>query len=290
MVDPDLVQLKFKSDRAFASRLLLPMASLCAEHVALPSEASYEYAVSGRDNYIALHDIVLDDGALVADTGPPNVDKDLRGKITYIPSGMSVSGWSAPKARRNSFTAIHFSADAIPEPLAQSSVWERERIYFTDSRLAATLLKLDRALHAGEPFMGLLGETLCDLAIVELASGNPSRPASMRDQPALRSQDIDRVHEFIVAHLADDISLSDLARVVGLSKFYFCRAYKSATGHSPYHEILATRIGTARDALVRGMSIQTAAAQTGFTNLSQFSRTFKQFTGLSPSAFTRSSH
>jgi AraC family transcriptional regulator len=290
MNDPDLVKLKFKADGAAASRLVLPKASLCAEHVTLPSEAPCEYAVSGRHHYIALHDVVLDDGELLADSDLLSVDKDLRGKVTYIPSGMSVRGWGAPKARRNSFTAIHFGADAIPEPLAQSSVWERARVHFTDGRLGATLVKLDRALHAGEPFMSLLGETLCDLAIVELAHGHQTATSSVRDKPALRPSDIDRVHEFIVAHLADDISLTDLAHVVGLSKYYFCRAYKSATGRSPYHEILATRIETARDFLIRGAPIQKAAAQTGFTNLSQFSRTFKQFTGLSPSAFTRASN
>jgi AraC family transcriptional regulator len=268
----------------------LPKVSLTAEHVTMPGDTPYEYRVSGSANYIALHDIVLADGELVTDTGKSSRYRDLRGKMTYVPAGTPVRGWGEPIARRNSFTAIYFGADAIPEALAGSSIWENERVYFSDVRLANTLGKLNRALHADEPFMDLLGETLCDLAILELACSYQSSIPSIGDRPALRSSDIARVREFIMSRLADDISLSDLAQVVGLSKYYFCRAYKSATGHSPYRDILMIRVETARIELMQGTSIQVAAARTGFSNVSQFSRTFKQFAGLPPSAYAKLSH
>jgi AraC family transcriptional regulator len=264
--------------------------SLRAERITLPDQSIYEYAISINENYLALHDIVLTDGEFVTELGDTKADEDLRGKLTYIPAGMATHGWGAPATRSNSFTAIYFGIDAIPEALEGSPVWVKERFAFADVRLEAILAKLDHALRNDSPFMRLLAETLCDLAIVEIAYGDQTMARSARKNPALRRGDIDRVQEFIIAHLADDISLSDLAHVVGLSKFHFCRAYKAATGVSPYQEILATKINRSRDALEGGMTVQAAASLTGFRNQSQFSRTFKHITGQTPSSVMRGPH
>jgi AraC family transcriptional regulator len=43
---------------------------------------------------------------------------DLRDRMTFIPAGGSISGWSAPKKRANSFTALYFDPDELTCELA----------------------------------------------------------------------------------------------------------------------------------------------------------------------------
>ncbi len=288
MPELHLVDFKVPGDEPPPARVVLPSSGLSAERVVMRSSAPYEFSVTGAANYLALHDIVMTDGEMSVGGGSPIAEHDLRGKLTFIPAGVPVRGWSDPRSRRNSFTAIHFEEGAIPEPLLDLSVWRQPMIYFRDSRLAATLTKLDRALRRGEPFMELLGASLCELAIVEMALGRKSASSDIQKRPALRAADIDSVRQFIHAHMAGDITLGDMAKVAGLSKFHFCRAYKSATGRTPYREVLLSRVDAARALLSEGVSIQSTAARTGFANPSQFSRTFKQLSGVSPSTFARS--
>lgn len=51
--------------------------------------------------------------------------------------------------------------------------------------------------------------------------------------------------EFIPDHLAQDITLDDLAGVAAMSPFHFARAFKAATGTSPLQYVIAARIDLA---------------------------------------------
>lgn len=287
MSEANLVEVRYRLEATAPARVVIPGAGITAERVTLQPDASYEFGLQGRAHYLALHDIVLRDGEVAVNGGRPIASTDLRGSLTYVPAGMAVHGWSDPGGRRNAFTAIHFEPSVIPESLAQGGAWDEPRIYFNDSQLAATLFKLDRALRRREPFMELLGESLCELAIVELAASRRSVPPIEGRQRALRASDVDRIRQYIRDNLANDITLTEMASVVGLSKSHFCRAYKVATGVTPYHEVLAQRVEAARGMLGRGQSIPIIAVRTGFTDASQFSRTFKKWTGVTPSAFAR---
>ena len=66
----------------------------------------------------------------------------------------------------------------------------------------------------------------------------------------LAPQQLNRVREYITANLGKDISLTDLAGLVNLSKFYFLRAFKKTTGIAPYQFILSRRVDPARSCLL----------------------------------------
>jgi len=152
--------------------LVLPKASLSAEHVITPSEISYEFAVSERDNYIALHDIVLDDGEILTNAASSITDRDLRRKITFVPAGMPVRGWGDPKARRNSFTAIHFGADAIPEP----SRGRAARGFIGVATRARILYRCPTGSNTGK----VGSRVACQRAVHEASRRNIMRPRNRR--------------------------------------------------------------------------------------------------------------
>lgn len=268
------VELTFGADGS-PERVSLPGASLNAERVGL-APARFEYATTGVAHYLALHDIVMRDGELRVDRDAPIRQTDLRRKLTFLPAGVPVAGWTDPLPRRNSFVAIHFEEAAIPPPLRGSGSFHDPAVYFRDRGLCDTLTKLDRAMSRDEPMLGLLAESLCDVAIVEFAlwRARPHPPA--RRTPMLPAGKIAQVQEFIAANLNASLSLSDLSRVSGLSKFHFARAFKAAVGCSPYQEVLRVRLAVARQRLADGADMAEVAAQTGFTTAAQLRRSLRQ--------------
>lgn len=91
---------------------------------------------------------------------------------------------------------------------------------------------------------------------------------------------------FINDHLAQQLSLDDLAAQASLSPFYFSRLFKKETGFSPHQYILAARINNAKFLLhSTGDSVKSICFSVGFTSESSFCTAFKKETGLTPSDY-----
>jgi AraC family transcriptional regulator len=97
-----------------------------------------------------------------------------------------------------------------------------------------------------------------------------------------------RVRAYIDHHLGDEISLEDLARVAGLSRFHFARQFRAHTGESPMGYLLRTRVERAkallRDSQTRVVDI---SAELGFADQSHFARRFRRLVGMPPSVYAQ---
>lgn len=95
-----------------------------------------------------------------------------------------------------------------------------------------------------------------------------------------------RVVDYIEAHLADDISLRDLAAQAGLSTHHFGEAFKASTGTSPHRYLVERRIRRAKELLLGAeQSIAEIAMSVGFASHSHFTDNFRRLTGTTPSRF-----
>jgi AraC family transcriptional regulator len=95
-----------------------------------------------------------------------------------------------------------------------------------------------------------------------------------------------RVVDYIEAHLADDISLRDLAAMAGLSTHHFGEAFKASTGTSPHRYLIERRILRAKELLIGAeQSIAEIAISVGFASHSHFTDNFRRLTGTTPSRF-----
>lgn len=108
-----------------------------------------------------------------------------------------------------------------------------------------------------------------------------------------RSVDSDAVHaacRYIEDNLKSDISIDQLASLVHLSKFYFIRLFKRLMGVSPYQYVQITRINRAKELLIStDFRINEVADAVGFSSAMRFTKFFSDMTGMSPSAFRKSS-
>lgn len=99
----------------------------------------------------------------------------------------------------------------------------------------------------------------------------------------LRPGAVDVVAEYIRAHLADVITLDNLAGAVSLSPYHFARSFRATTGMTPHAFVTEHRLMVARDRLLRGdASVTAIALSAGFSNISHFRRLFRRRYGLAP--------
>ena len=96
-------------------------------------------------------------------------------------------------------------------------------------------------------------------------------------QPVLR---------YIRENLHCPITLEDLAAAAHLEKSYFSRKFKAISGSTPMDYLRQVRLTKARELLrYSDMTVTQVAQALGFRSLHHFSKTFRQFTGISPMAY-----
>ncbi len=95
-------------------------------------------------------------------------------------------------------------------------------------------------------------------------------------------QVLDYIHE----SLDQDIKLADLAGLIEMSQFHFSHLFKQAIGTSPHQYLLQQRVERAKQLLKQtDQSIIDIAFLCGFNSHSHLSKQFRQFTGMTPTAY-----
>jgi transcriptional regulator GlxA family with amidase domain len=100
-----------------------------------------------------------------------------------------------------------------------------------------------------------------------------------------QSMEVRAICEFLEKHYIENITLEDLCKLTGLSKYYLLRSFTKQKGISPYSYLETIRIDKAKKMLEQGVLPIDVALQTGFTDQSHFSNFFKKFIGLTPKQY-----
>ena len=79
-----------------------------------------------------------------------------------------------------------------------------------------------------------------------------------------------------------------MTKLVDLSPFYFCRAFKQSFGIPPHRYHVNRRIERAKALLAeRESSVTDVALEVGFSETSSFSAAFRHTTGTTPTEYRR---
>jgi AraC-like DNA-binding protein len=115
---------------------------------------------------------------------------------------------------------------------------------------------------------------------------NSSGREGSTGSPSPRDFRVQRVVEHIDAHLGEELTLAELAKVAGLSPHYFGSVFRAATGLSLHRYVMKRRIERACELLAEtDDSVTTIALELGFSSHAHFTTTFRRFMGLPPSQF-----
>jgi len=133
----------------------------------------------------------------------------------------------------------------------------------------------ERGHSADREFARCIGQTLAmHLARRELP------PTKVNALPKWRLR---RVEEYVGLHFDHCISLSQLAKVAGLSRMHFAAQFRAATGYRPREYLLHQRIERAKSLLSNtDTTLAEVALTVGFCTQAHFSTVFKRITGETP--------
>jgi AraC family transcriptional regulator len=96
------------------------------------------------------------------------------------------------------------------------------------------------------------------------------------------------VIEFVRSRISEDISLSEMAAVAGLSVTHFSHLFKNSVGQSPHQFVLQQRVQYAKELLVSwDLRMIDLALACGFKTQQHFARIFRKVCGLSPTEYQR---
>ena len=164
-------------------------------------------------------------------------------------------------------------------------------------RLLGLLRRLDETQEAEEFFGGdILQMNLLSEFLVEALSATPQKeisPAPMSVEQHLLSQTregtlrIDLVLAYLQEHMAEKLTLDQVAAEFYISKYYLSHCFKSATGFSVGQYLINTRILEARRMLQDGGRVAQVGEAVGFHSNEHFIRTFTKLTGISPKQYAR---
>jgi AraC family transcriptional regulator len=149
-----------------------------------------------------------------------------------------------------------------------------------------TLLALGRLLRAearaAAPGSLLAADAIGEALVVELLRRAPSRVVEGAGRDARVNVALDRIH----ASYAEPLTVEDLARCAGMSRFHFSRRFREQVGAAPYRYLLRVRVQRAAELLRRGRhDVTEAALAVGFLDLGRFGRVFRREIGCRPSEF-----
>lgn len=153
-------------------------------------------------------------------------------------------------------------------------------------QLLDTLSSIKDGFYAFTQFMSILYElSKCDGAR-SLATSSYAKVEVASD-----SRRVLKVKNYINQNYQNEIRLSDVASLAGMSPSAFSRFFKLHTGRNLSDYIIDMRLGYASRMLVDSThSIAEIGYGCGFNNLSNFNRIFKKKKGCSPSEFRENYH
>ncbi|WP_338669279.1 AraC family transcriptional regulator [Pseudodesulfovibrio methanolicus] len=153
-----------------------------------------------------------------------------------------------------------------------------------DPRLAERLRALQQAI--ADEADRLERETLLVQALAEAISrhGEPGPDPGREIRSGGRGA-VQAVRGYLADHLAEKVSLDELAEAAGLSRYHLLRVFQAATGLPPHAYQNQLRVDLGKRLLAEGMPVSQAALETGFSDQSHFTRVFRQYTGATPGQY-----
>jgi len=213
------------------------------------------------------------------------------GNVVILPAGAPTT-WHLEREGEVRHLHLYLSPTLIQQ-IATSADIDPDTVEFVDTlgmfdpRIETIALSLLSELRS-EGLGGMLYvESLANILGIHLLRQHSSvKQPSLPRAVGLDRATLRRVSTYIEEHLAEDLSLSELAAVAYLSSYHFARLFKASTGFAPHQYVIGRRIERAKLLLsTTNWSLAAIAHAVGFAHESHLALHFKRLTGLLPSSY-----
>ncbi len=107
------------------------------------------------------------------------------------------------------------------------------------------------------------------------------------------SEEIEKTMVYINQNLDKNLTLDEIAHIANMNKTYYSTIFKKVTGKTVWEYILNARVELAISYLVKNdgeFNITEILNMCGFNNATSFNKTFKKFTGKTPTEYKKSKY
>jgi AraC-like DNA-binding protein len=153
-----------------------------------------------------------------------------------------------------------------------------------NTRIKAGAFRND--LHQNELFYSLAESIITDQRFVFDHLSKMSFKKEVTNEEVFRAMLNAKAH--MDAHIMDNLSLEELSKQIGISKYHFLRVFKNTFGISPYQYQKRMRLLQARQELMLGHDILETAIRYGYYNVQSFTKAFKSAFGKTPGVIKKS--
>jgi AraC-like DNA-binding protein len=251
-----------------------------------------EYRFNGPRHLLAVYEQgERRDGETFVEGLPRSTHRDFKRKLVFVPAGHEYSDWQEPRSLTR---VVYFYFDPSKMPtLPQADVAGTRlspRLFFEDVTLWDTAVKLRKQIESAGSDNRLYVEALGVVLAHELVRLNAGiRPVEAPVRGGLAGWQQRIVTSYIEEHLSEQIPLATLARLVRLSPYYLCRAFKQSLGMPPHRYHNSRRIEHAKTLLAKPeLSVTEIGLTVGFSETSSFTAAFRKATGQTPTGYHRS--
>ena len=158
---------------------------------------------------------------------------------------------------------------------------QHPRSPFEDEGMASLLMAMRSEAARGCPSGQAFAASLSAALAAHIAAAYPEGAISGASN-TLSVEELGRLTEYVDEHLAQIVTVEDLAALFGLGVSQFSRRLKATTGTSPYQFLTRRRVDRAHTLLLGSHSLTEVARAVGMPNSSHFIQVFRKQTGVTP--------
>lgn len=217
-------------------------------------------------------------------------EQAFTGDIAIIPANVQHKViWD----REGDFTLLFlepiFVAQAAPETIDADHVKILPHFATPDPVIYRIGLLLKSELESNGLGSRLYADSLFTALSVNLLRRYSARKSAVRDfTGGLPKRKLQQAMEYIHDHLAEDLSLREIAAFLQMSPNYFTSLFKQSTGLSTHQYVIQCRIEKTKRLLTKpDLSIVEVSQQVGFQSQSHFINVFRKQTGMTPKAYRK---
>ena len=188
-------------------------------------------------------------------------------------------------ARKEFLQSISSADYDIPATIERMTRGGQYFFHVNGDQLSTLIAKVDGMIAGSErtdPADKLLNRYRMGILLVDALTMMTTREAMPQ---SAYSRGMSRLIQYINLHIAEPLTLDDLAGAFFASKYCILREFKKYTGLSVHQYMIIRRVMLAQELIGQGVKPREACIQCGFTDYSSFYRAFKARTGLSPEQF-----
>lgn len=282
---PDMDRAHFTAEQRF--QVLIPhearFGALIQDNLHLP-RGRYEVDVPPIVQHVLIFGLRLRDAAWDISAAGRRMSLAPRpDEILVFPSGLDLRFAATQGAER--ILHLHLNPGWLAGIAAEAGLAPEPQVHLVtqaqDAHLTTLFRRMAATLQEVEGSGALIREHAAMLAGVELLRMLQGRAETVRHRisPARLRAVLSHIEE----HLAEDVTLAELAGVARLSRFHFARSFRAETGATPQRFVTHRRVERAKRLMLeQRLALADIALACGFAHQAHFTTAFRRTVGTTP--------